>query len=64
MGASMTIEGATDAAAFEAYVEHFLAPSLEKGQVVVLDGLGAHRTDRVRELVEATGADLLFLPPY
>jgi transposase len=64
MGASMTIEGATDAAAFEAYVEHFLAPSLEKGQVVVLDGLGAHRTDKVRELIEVRGADLLFLPSY
>ncbi len=47
MGASsMTIEGATDALAFEAYVEHFLAPTLEEGQVVVLDGLGAHRTDK------------------
>jgi transposase len=44
MGESMTVEGATDAEAFEAYVEHFLAPSLEEGQVVVLDGLGAHRT--------------------
>ncbi len=64
MGASMTIEGATDALAFEAYVEHFLAPTLTEGQVVVLDGLGAHRTDRVRELVEARGADLLFLPSY
>ena len=65
VGASMTIEGATDAAAFEAYyVEHFLAPTLEKGQVVVLDGLGAHRTDRVRELIEARGADLVFLPSY
>lgn len=60
----MTIEGATDAEVFEAYVEGFLAPTLEAGQVVVLDGLGAHRTQRVRELVEATGADLLFLPPY
>ena len=57
-------EGATDAKAFEAYIEHFLAPTLEEGQVVVLDGLGAHRTDKVRELVEATGADLLFLPSY
>jgi transposase len=56
--------GATDAAAFEAYVEHFLGPTLEKGQVVVLDGLGAHRTDRVRELIEKRGADLLFLPSY
>jgi transposase len=64
MGASMTIEGATDAAAFESYVEHFLAPSLEKGQVVVLDGLGAHRTDKVRELIEVRGAELLFLPSY
>ena len=64
MGESMTIEGATDALAFEAYVEHFLAPSLKEDQVVVLDGLGAHRTEKVRELVEARGADLLFLPSY
>ena len=58
------MEGATDAEAFEAYVEHFLAPSLSKGQVVVLDGLGAHRTDKVRELIEARGAELVFLPSY
>jgi transposase len=64
MGEAMTIEGATDSEAFEAYIEHFLAPTLTKEQVVVLDGLGAHRTERVRELVEATGADLLFLPSY
>jgi transposase len=64
MGEAMTIEGSTDALAFEAYIEHFVAPTLTEGQVVVLDGLGAHRTDRVRELVEATGADLLFLPSY
>jgi hypothetical protein len=51
MGESMCIEGATDAKAFEVYVEHFLAPSLGEGQVVVLDGLGAHRTDTVRELI-------------
>ena len=64
MGESMIVEGATDALAFEAYVEHFLAPELCEGQVVVLDGLGAHRTDRVTELVEARGADLVFLPSY
>jgi transposase len=64
MGASMTIEGATDAKAFEVYVEHFLAPTLTEGQVVVLDGLGAHRTDTVREFIERRGADLLFLPSY
>ena len=64
MGESMSVEGATDAKAFEAYVEHFLAPSLREGQVVVLDGLGAHRTDKVRELLEGRGADLVFLPSY
>jgi transposase len=64
MSASMTVEGATDAQAFEAYVEHFLAPTLEKGQVVVLDGLGAHRTQKVTELIEARGAELVFLPSY
>ena len=50
MGTSMPVEGATDALAFAAYVEHFLAPWLQKGQVVVLDGLAAHRTEKVREL--------------
>ena len=64
MGESMTLEGATDAAAFEAYVEHFLGPSLCEGQVVVLDGLGAHRTQKVRELIQARGADLVLLPSY
>ena len=64
MGESVAIEGATDAEVFEAYVEHFLAPSLKAGQVVVLDRLGAHRTQRVRELIEATGAELLYLPSY
>lgn len=61
---SVSIEGATDAELFETYVEEFLAPTLEAGQVVVLDGLGAHRTARVRELIEARGTDLVFLPPY
>ncbi len=64
MGEAVALEEATDAQVFEAYVEHFLAPSLKEGQVVVLDGLGAHRTQRVRELVEAAGAELLFLPSY
>jgi transposase len=45
-------------------VEYFLAPSLKEGQVVALDGLGAHRTEKVGELVERRGADLLLLPSY
>jgi transposase len=60
----MAVEGATDALAFETYVEHLLAPTLEEGQVVVLDRLGAHRTEKVRELIESAGADLVFVPSY
>lgn len=64
MGEAMCIKGGTDGAVFEAYVEKFLAPSLHEGQVVVLDGLGAHRSGRVREIIEGRGCDLVFLPPY
>jgi hypothetical protein len=63
MGAALSIEGSTDSELFETYVEELLAPTLEAGQVIVLDGLGAHRTERVRELVEERGADLLSCPP-
>ena len=52
MGESVAVEGAADAEVFEAYVERFLAPTLEEGQVVVvLDRLGAHRTEKVRDRV-------------
>ena len=64
IGESMCIEGATDAAAFEVYVEHFLAPSLSEGQVVVMDNLGAHQPKRIRELIEARGAQMVFVPSY
>ena len=64
MGEAISIEGATHAEVFEAYVQDFLAPTLKAGQVVVLDGLGAHRTARVREFIEGRGAELLFLPSY
>nr|MBJ6874342.1 transposase [Vibrio cholerae] len=55
-------EGSTKAFVFEAYVGHFLAPTLKEGQIVVMDNLGAHKTDRVRELIEARGCKLWFLP--
>ena len=50
--------------AFLAYVEQILAPSLGPGDVVVMDNLSAHKVPGVREAIEATGANLLYLPPY
>ena len=64
MGACIAVEGATTKAVFEAYVEEALAPSLRPGQVVVMDNLSSHKGQRVRELIEGRGCELLFLPPY
>ncbi len=60
----MAIEGATNKEVFEGYIEHFLAPTLKEGQVVVMDNLQAHKGQRVRRLIESRGAKILFLPPY
>ncbi len=64
MGPAMTLTGAADTKAFEAYVESVLAPSLESGKVVVMDNLSIHKSERVRQLIEDKGCWLLFLPAY
>jgi hypothetical protein len=63
MGPCIAVVGSTTAAVFEAYVERALAPALRPGQVVVLDNLSAHKGERVRELIEERGCELLYLPP-
>ena len=52
MGPSLAVEGATTARVFESYVEQVLAPSLRKGQIVLMDNLGANRLKRIGELIE------------
>jgi transposase len=64
MGEAMAVEGSTKAFVFEAYLESFLAPTLQEGQIVVMDNLGAHKTNRVRELIEGRGCEVWFLPAY
>ena len=64
IGETMTVEGSTDQEVFEAYVERVLAPTLECGQVVIMDNLPAHKPARVRELIEEQGCELLYLPSY
>ena len=64
MGPCLAVEGATTRIVFEAYIEKVLIPSLQHGQVVVMDNLSAHKGERVRELVESVGCELLYLPPY
>src|SRR5690606_576695 len=62
--AMMTIPAATDTDVTVAFVEHVLVPELGRGQIVVMDNLSPHKAPRVRELIEAAGCRLLFLPPY
>lgn len=62
--ALMTVNGATDGDIFLAFVREVLSPTLQPGDVVIWDNLGAHRSQAVREAVEAAGARLIFLPPY
>ena len=63
-GPTLAVEGATDREVFEAYVEEVLTQSLRSGQIVVMDNLTAHKGERVRELIEERGCELLYLPPY
>ena len=62
--APLVLDGPMTDEAFLAYVRQFLAPVLSKGDVVVLDNLAAHKVSGVREAIRATGANLLYLPPY
>lgn len=64
MGPTMLLDGATDTAAFLAYCEQVLVPTLTPGQIVVMDNLAAHRNRRVRAVIEAAGCELWYLPPY
>ena len=61
--APMTLDGPMNAAAFRAYVEQVLVPTLDPGDIVVMDNLPAHKVAAVRTVIEACGASLLLLPP-
>ena len=62
--AAMTVEGAADGAVFEAFVEQVLCPTLQPGQIVIMDNLSTHKSARIRELIEERHCRLWFLPTY
>jgi transposase len=64
MGEAFILEGSADSTIFELYIEQILAPSLQAGQIVILDNLNTHTGDKVRQAIEARGCRLLFLPSY
>ena len=58
------LEGSCNAERFNTWLEASLCPRLSSKHLVIMDNAPIHRTKRTRELIEATGAELLFLPPY
>jgi transposase len=60
----MVLNGPINRIVFETYVAKVLVPELRPGNVVVMDNLSSHKGPRVRELIEAAGAQLRYLPPY
>ena len=62
--APWVLDGPINRDAFETYVAKVLVPELRPGDVVVMDNLSSHKGPRVREMIEAIGAELRYLPPY
>ncbi len=62
--APFVLNGPINRLAFEIYVEQVLEPELRPGDIVIMDNISSHKGKRTRELIEAAGASLKFLPPY
>jgi transposase len=62
--ACLAFDGATNAACFEAYIEHHLVPALRTGDIAVMDNLSCHKTAEVTRLIESAGASVRYLPAY
>ena len=63
-GPGLLLDEAIDYDTFDGYIIHRLAPTLKPGQIVVVDNLKVHYSDRARAAIEARGAQLWYLPPY
>ncbi len=64
MIAPFVLDGPINKDAFETYVAKVLVPELRPGDIVIMDNLSSHKGPRVREMIEAANAGLLYLPPY
>ena len=62
--APCVIDGPVNGQNFRAWVEQFLVPVLNPGDVVIMDNLGSHKGHAIRRAIRAAGAKLFFLPPY
>jgi len=64
VGETMSVERPVDTEVFDAYVQHFLVPTLFKGDIVLLDNLKFHYSQRTIKLIEQVGTNVLHIPAY
>ncbi len=64
LDAPWVIGGPINRELFDLYIETQLAPTLHKGDVVILDNLATHRSPKAAAILKDIGAWFLFLPPY
>ncbi len=62
--AAMVLDGPIDGLTFTGFCEHFLAPTLYPGDIVVLDNLSSHKSSAAVTAIESVGASIVYLPPY
>ena len=62
--AALTLEGAADRLAFDVFIEVLLVPTLQSGQIVIMDNLNIHKSAKARAAVEAAGCRWEYLPTY
>jgi len=62
--ATMIIEGSVDTVVFNTYCQEVLRPTLQAGDLIVLDNLGAQRASRIEDITRSCGARVIWLPPY
>jgi transposase len=62
--APLVADGPMDGEMFLAWVQQFLCPVLQPGDVVVMDNLSSHKVAGIQPAIAAVGATLLYLPPY
>ena len=60
----MVFKGALDGETFKIYLKEFLVPTLREGDILIMDNLSSHKVAEVNEIIEKTGAKILYLPPY
>ena len=64
LGAPWMIDGPITRSAFDTYIETQLAPTLAQGDVVILDNLTVHKSEKAAQCLKQRGAWFLFLPAH